>query len=329
MLSVVGCREQPREIVLSGPTMGTVYNIRVADPPASLTEHDVREAVDAVLAAIDVSMSTYRADSEVSRFNATQSTDWISVSADLATVVATAQQVSEASGGALDITVAPLVNLWGFGPEGEPPVLPDAAALDAARARTGYRLLEVRREPASLRKLQPMLQLDLNAVAPGFAVDQLAARFESLSMRNFMIDIGGEVLARGRNVQGDSWHIAVEKPVDEQPSEPFVILRLPGLSVTTSGEYRHYYQRDGKRYSHTIDPRTARPVEHSLAAVVLIGSSSLEVDAWATALNVLGEVEGLQLAERRGMAAMFMSLVDGKLSTGQTKTFAPYVITAP
>lgn len=326
---VAGCHESPREIVLSGPTMGTLYNIRIAAPPAALTDHDARTAVDAVLSEIDRSMSTYRADSEISRFNAAQSTDWIPVSADLAAVVTAAQQVSEASGGALDITVAPLVNLWGFGPGGEPAAVPDADAIAAARAQTGYRLLDVRLTPAGLRKQRPSLQLDLNAVAPGFAVDKMAMRFAALGLRDFMIDIGGEVLARGRNVQGDSWHIAVEKPFDDRPSEPLVILRLPELSVTTSGEYRHYYRRDGHRYSHTIDPRTGRPVEHALAAVVLIGPTSLGVDAWATALNVLGEVEGLRLAQRRGMSALFVSVNAGKISMVQTKGFTPYVIGTP
>jgi thiamine biosynthesis lipoprotein len=305
--------------------MGTTYNVKIANPPASLDANGVRVAIDEVLATIDLAMSSYRDDSEISRFNAASATEWIEVSQGLAEVVTAAQEVSRQSGGALDITVAPLVNLWGFGRAGEPANLPDRAAVDAIRSTVGYQLLETRLSPPALRKKVPQLTIDLNAVAPGYAVDQLASKFAALGATDFMIDIGGEVLARGRNVQGEAWHIAVEKPLDAQP-EPLVILRIPDRSVTTSGEYRHYYVRDGHRYSHTIDPRTGHPVEHSLASVVLIGSDTLSVDAWATALNVLGAQAGFDLATSRGMPAMFIEMDGTKINTRRTPEFGKYVI---
>ncbi len=325
LVVICGCQRSAPEIVLSGPTMGTTYNVKIAAAPASVDAHGARVAIDEVLNAIDEAMSTYRDDSEVSRFNAATTTDWFDVSADLATVVAAANTVSAASDGAMDITVAPLVNLWGFGRVGEPAQLPDDAAIAGARSGVGYTLLEVRLAPPALRKKSARVTIDLNAIAPGFAVDKLATKFISLGLRNFVIDIGGEVQARGVNAQGEAWHIAVEKPVDARP-EPMAILRLPDLSVTTSGEYRQYYIRDGHRYSHTIDPRTGRPVENALASVVLIGKTSIEVDAWATALIVLGEEDGFRLATQRGMPAMFVVRQGSGFTTHETPGFAQYLL---
>lgn len=319
------CSRPPPEIVLSGPAQGTLYNVKIAAAPTGVDSHAVRVVIDDVLDSVDRSMSGYRSDSEVSRFNASQSTDWIEVSADLATVVAASQETSAASHGAFDITLAPLIALWGFGTSGEPSRIPDEAAIHEVQARTGFEMLEVRREPAALRKKNPQLTIDLNGAAPGFTVDKLAARFEAMGLHHFMIDIGGEVMARGRNAEGEPWHIAVEKPIDAQ-SEPFAILRLADFSVTTSGEYRHYYVLDGKRFSHTIDPRTGRPVQHDLAAVVVMGSSSLVIDTWATALNVLGDREGYELAIQRGIPAMFIVQQGDRLIRKMTPGFEGNII---
>jgi len=325
---MAGCSRPPQEIALSGPAQGTVYNVKVAAAPPGVDANAVRVAIDAVLDSVDRSMSGYRPDSEISRFNASATTEWFDVSADLATVVAASLEVSEASQGAFDITVAPLVALWGFGPQGEPAGLPDAAAIREVQAYTGYRLLEVRREPAGLRKKDGRLTVDLNGAAPGFTVDKLSQRFLDMGLKHFMIDIGGEVLARGRNAQGEPWHIAVEKPTDARP-EPYVILRLPDMSVTTSGEYRHYYRRNGQRYSHTIDPRTASPVQHDLLAVVVMGNTSLAIDCWATALNVLGSEEGYTLATQRGIPAMFIVQDGERLAKKMTPGFESHVIERP
>jgi thiamine biosynthesis lipoprotein len=300
-----GCARSPSEIAFSGPTMGTTYSVKIANPPASVDRQAIQSTIDAVLERIDREMSGYRSDSELSRFNASTSTDWFAVSADVVKVVDEALSVAAASQGAIDITVAPLIELWGFGPSGEPAVLPTAEQIETARARTGYRKLQTRTQPPALRKQSPDLTLDLNAVAPGFATDLLFEQLIAQGLDNVMVDIGGEVRARGRNAKGESWRIAVEKPVDAEP-EPFAIVQLDDMAVTTSGEYRHYYLRDGQRYSHTIDPRTGRPVRHALASVVVVSSTAANADAWATALNVLGEEEGYALAAQRNIPAMFI-----------------------
>jgi thiamine biosynthesis lipoprotein len=329
-LLVTGCARQPRELILSGPTMGTTYNIKVVGTPARVDVEAVRKTIDDVLATIDLDMSTYRADSHISRFNASRSTEWIEMPTALVDVVAAANRISERSGGAFDITVAPLIQAWGFGPSGEPEALPSDAELAALRANVGYRLLEVRLQPAALRKQHPELTIDLNGIAPGYAVDLLAQRFAALGLENFMIDIGGEVLARGHNAKGATWRIAVERPHDAEP-EPFTIIELDDKSITTSGEYRHYFERDGRRFSHTIDPRTGQPIENR-GSVAVVGATSLEIDAWATALNVLGPEKGLRLAEKEGLAVMYLIVIGEKLDARKSSTFdaaAPAASSAP
>ena len=250
-------------------------------------------------------MSGYRADSELTRFNASTSTQWHDVSAELAAVVQTALDISERSGGAFDITVAPLVAAWGFGPGGRPQELPGAEQIARNGASVGFRKLHVRSDPPALRKGVAELAIDLNGIAPGFAVDLLADRLLALRVEHFMIDVGGEIRARGRNARGEPWHIAIERPVDTQRT-PFAGVRLDGASVSTSGEYRDYYERAGRRYSHTIDPRTARPLARAPGAVVVVAPSTALADGWATALNVLGPREGLVLASREHMPVLFI-----------------------
>lgn len=324
LLWIGGCARTPQDLAISGPTMGTTYSIKVAAPPEGVDSHALRAATDEILARIDRSMSGYRADSEISRFNASASTDWFEVSADLATVVDYALEVGRESAGAFDITIGPLVAAWGFGAAGEPADLPDDTRIAELKARIGYQRLQARLESPALRKQDATLAVDLNGIAPGYAVDLLAARFKAMHVDNFMIDIGGEVQAHGRNARGQLWRIAVERPVDAEP-QPYAIVLLDDAAVTTSGEYRHYYDRNGRRYSHTIDPRTGRPVEHSLASVVVVGPTSMQVDAWATAFNVLGTQDGQALATRLRMPVLFIDLQGGQLRSVATPQFQPYL----
>jgi FAD:protein FMN transferase len=323
-LSIAACGRSSPELVLSGPAMGTTYTVKVIRPPASVDAARLRATVDDVLERIDRSMSGYRADSEVARFNASDSAEWYEVSADLAAVVQTALAISEASAGAFDITVAPLVTAWGFGPGARPGELPDAEHLARIATTVGYRQLFTRLKPPALRKAVATLTLDLNGIAPGFAVDRLAERLRALQIENFMIDIGGEVRAHGRNARGEAWHIAIEHPVDTQRA-PFASVRLDGVAVSTSGEYRDYYERDGKRYSHTIDPRTERPLDREPGSVVVIAASTAQADAWATALNVLGPRDGLALAMQRHLPAMFIKREGGEWRSHSTPEFARYL----
>jgi thiamine biosynthesis lipoprotein len=322
-LLMVACSRSSPDLVLSGPTMGTTYTVKVTAPPASVDGARLRKIIEEVLAQIDASMSGYRADSEVARFNASASTEWHEVSAELAMVVQNALDISEQSGGAFDITVAPLVAAWGFGPAGRPLVLPSAEQIAQAGASVGYRKLHVRLDPPALRKDVAELSIDLNGIAPGFAVDRLADRLLALRVESFMIDIGGEIRARGRSGRGEPWHIAVEHPGDTRRT-PYAGVWLDGASVSTSGEYRDYYERDGRRYSHTIDPRTARPLERAVGSVVVIAPSTALADGWATALNVLGPRDGLALAAKEHMPVLFIERDGDGWRSASTPEFEPY-----
>jgi thiamine biosynthesis lipoprotein len=324
-LASTGCTPEPEQLSLSGPTMGTVYSVKVVAPPRGLDAATLMSTIDEVLARVDVEMSGYRPDSEVSRFNASSSTEWFPVSLDLEHVVKTAIDVSARSGGAFDVTVAPLVQAWGFGAGGEPAQLPDEETISQLKQRSGATHLQTRVQPPALRKDIATLTIDLNGIAPGYAVDLLADKLLALGATRFMIDIGGEVRAQGRNARNQPWHIAIERP-EAIEAPPYGVLQLDGLSVSTSGEYRAFYMRDGERYSHTIDPRTGRPVDHTLASVVVIGPKCILTDAWATAFNVLGTEEGLALANRLSMAVMFIEWQDGQLTSRATPSFGSHLV---
>lgn len=311
--------------------MGTLYSVKVVAPPRGMDAASLRATIEDVLARVDVSMSGYRDDSEVSRFNAAASTDWVDVSADLEHVVRTAIDVSARSDGAFDITVAPLVAAWGFAASGEPAQLPDEQTIAGLKERVGASHLQARVQPPALRKDLPTLTIDLNGIAPGYAVDLIADKLLALGATRFMIDIGGEVSAHGHNARNEPWHIAIERPVEPPgavDAPPYGVLQLDGLAVSTSGEYRDFYVRDGKRYSHTIDPRTGRPIDHTLASVVVIGANCMLADAWATAFNVLGAEQGWELANRLSMGVMFIEWQDGQLTSRATPSFGSHLLSA-
>jgi len=288
-LALAGCG--PREVRFSGRVMGTWYTARVVDAPAGVDQNKLADEVRELLQAIDRRLSTYRDDSEVTLFNKNTATDWVAASAALAEVVAEALEVSRLSDGAFDITVAPAVNLWGFGPGGPDRRVPDDRSVEQAHDRIGYQFLQVRDRPPALRKQRPDLAIDLSALAKGYAVDRVAALLAARDIANFMVEVGGEMITRGDNVHGRPWRVAVERPRDSE-RQIYAVLALSGQAIATSGDYRNFFQVAGKRYSHTIDPRTGRPVTHQLASVSVIDASAMRADAMATALLVLGPEAG-------------------------------------
>jgi thiamine biosynthesis lipoprotein len=310
---------------LAGPTMGTTYEVVVTQLPAGLGRPELQSAVDEILADIDRHLSNWNPDSEISRFNAGEGTDWVPASAMLWNLLATSQAISSATGGAFDVTVAPLVQAWGFGAGGIDRVAaPSQAEIARLKQSVGYAKLELRENPPSLRKMVPGLHVDLDSIAPGLAVDLIAARLEELGVKDYLVELGGEVRARGRSESRRPWRIAIEAPVPGQ-RRPFALVELDGLAVSTSGDYRDFHEVDGRRVSHTIDPRSGAPVEHDLASVTVIEASAAAADAWATALMVLGSGEGLALAERSNIAALFITRdEDGSLREISTTAFAAF-----
>ena len=322
LVLTAGCdRDAGRAVLaLSGSTMGTSYSVQVADPPPSIDGAALQRRIDALLADVNGLMSTYQPDSELSRFNSSRSTDWFPVSAELARVVDQAQAVNAASNGAFDVTVGPLVNLWGFGPDLKADQLPTQPEIDAALANTGHDKLQVRLDPPALRKALPDLYVDLSAIAKGYGVDRVAELLAGEGIANALVEIGGELNGRGHNGRGEPWRIAVERP-DPGARSVFRVVPLRDMGMATSGDYRNFFTLDGKRYSHTIDPTTGRPVVHSLASVTVLAESSMQADAWATALLVLGPELGFDLAQARGMAALLISHDGERLSARSTEEF--------
>lgn len=292
--------------MISGPTMGTEYLIKIADKTASSDSKHIKQRIDQILHDVNQSMSTYIDDSELSVINQNHTTEWIQVSKELLTVILEANRISAMSDGAFDITVGPLVNLWGFGASRDSANgKPDASAISQMLNKTGYLKLEYQQNERKIRKQHEDLYLDLSAIAKGFAVDLLANELDKQGYKNFMVEIGGEIKVKGRRSNERGWRIGVEKPVVNERSVQ-KILELKETGMATSGDYRNYKEIDGQRYSHTINPQTGSPITHKLASVSVLHKSTMTADALATALNVLGPDKGVKLAEEQGITALFL-----------------------
>ena len=289
---------------LNGNTMGTTFSVLLVAPPVSVSLDSLQSEITATLERIEDIASTYRETSELSKFNAHSSTDWIDASAEFCDLIYQALSVSRETAGAFDITVGALVNLWGFGPDPAVDKPPSPEQIDFALQHVGYRGLQTDCAQPAIRKSAAMMYVDLSAWAKGYAVDQLAGLLDLNGLENYLIEIGGELRARGYNAEERKFAIALETPVPEHSNE-YSIIRLSDAGVATSGDYRNYFESDGQRYSHTIDPRSGRPISHELASVTVVNDSTAYADAMATALLVLGPADGLALAEDLGIAAFF------------------------
>ena len=294
---------------LTGGAMGTTFSIKIVAPPADVDLDGIRTEVEQILAAIEQQMSTYIADSDISRFNAQHSADWFEVSAELCAVVAEALTLSAATNGAFDVTVGPLVNLWGFGPTGQVVEPPEQSLVAVLLDAIGYTALHTDCSVPALRKDLPDLYVDLSAFAKGYGVDKLAELLDAAGIENYLVEIGGELRVRGRNAGGEGWRIAIESP-DRTGRSVQSVVRLTNAAMATSGDYRNYFEHDGRMYSHTIDPRTGYPVAHDAASVTVIAATAAYADAMATALIVMGPADGIAFAEREGIAALFLVRAD-------------------
>lgn len=290
---------------LTGSALGTTFSVLLVAPREGLLKDELQSRILETLGAVDRLASTWREDSELSLFNENPSNDWIETSTELCTAIERALEISQLTNGAFDITVGPLVNLWGFGPDGEIDKPPADDALRAAMGRVGYQHLQTRCEVPALRKQQGDLWIDLSGWAKGHAVDRLAALLDRNELKDYLVEIGGEVRVRGHNAQQLKWAVAIESPSTTK-RVPHAVLRVTNTGVATSGDYRNYFDYDGEHYSHTIDPRTGRPIDHALAAVTVVNESTAYADAMATALLVLGPLEGPKRAEELGIAAYFL-----------------------
>lgn len=311
-------------MTFSGPTMGTTYKVTVVGPLTQTEQRAVEDLIASELAEVDRQMSTWRPDSELSRFNASPALTPFAASRGLLEVVHTALEISAASDGAFDVTVGPLIAAWGFGPGGRQAEAapPTGAELAALRARTGWARLHVDLSSGTLRKDQADLSVELSAIAPGYAADRIAAGLRAAGHDRFLVDVGGEMFAGGLAAHGGPWRLGIERP-DTAGGVVHDLVLVQDQALATSGDYRNYYEQDGVRMSHTIDPRTGRPIAHHLASVSVLHRTAALADGWATALNVLGPDAGLALATQQGMAALFLvRAADGSFEERRTPAYA-------
>lgn len=308
-LMLAGCDSPPDDpgMVIEGKIMGTFYRVSVAGVDQAARPALARDIL-AVLNRDDQEISTYKPDSVLSRFNRYQGSEPQPISADMADVVVTALRVGTLTQGAMDITVGPLVNLWGFGPDKQPVATPDAAQIAAARQKVGLSHLTVtaRADGQWLQKDLPGLYVDLSTVGEGYATDHLARLMEQRGISNYLVSVGGAVLSRGHNPQGRPWQVAIQKPTDRENAVQ-AIVDLQGHGISTSGSYRNYYELDGKRLSHIIDPATGRPITHKLVSATVIAPTATLADTWDTGLMVLGTDRARALAEQQQLAVYLIT----------------------
>jgi len=315
LLWCISCSNQPSQIELSGFTMGTTYNIKIIPEKDSiLSTKLIKQNIDSVLISVNYQMSTYLFDSEITQFNNHESTTSFTVSNDFSLVVERALHWSKLTDGAFDITIVPLLYLWGFGPGqaselGD--IFPEEHAVQKRRTHVGYEKLTTNKY--YLQKKDPFIKIDLNAIAKGFGVDAVYSFLESIGMNNIMVEIGGEVRTKGENRKNEPWMIAVETPDLESAGSKTISWALPleSKAMATSGDYRNYYEIDGIRYSHEIDPRTGYPAQTGVASATVVATNCMDADALATALIIMGAESGLQFIEKLDGVEAFLILREG------------------
>lgn len=303
-----------------GATMGTFYSIRVHNFPKNKDWNVFAAEVQKQLDQIEQKMSLFNPNSEISRFNTSASLDWFPVSSDTLAVVNLAAEISAFSGGAFDITSAPLVNIWGFGKDRKRRSV-DEIIREVAKLKTGvgYEKLTVRLNPPAIKKVVPELQIDLAAIAKGYAVDVISRFCEDSGLADYMIEIGGEICCKGDKGKDNDWRVGIETPVvipRGEWGEVYQIINIKNQCMATSGGNRNFHIIDGKYYSHLIDPRTGFPCQsgneedfttgEQLASVSVLDKSCARADALATAFFVLGANEGLKTANKHNVPVLFL-----------------------
>jgi thiamine biosynthesis lipoprotein len=288
--------------------MGGTFSVKIVTPQDELETpglHDVDRALRSTLDRIEGLMSTWDPDSELSRFNRSTSLEPFRVSPETSDVFKWSIDVGRLTGGALDVTIGPLVDAWGFGPTAPRSSLPTDAEIARLRQAIGPDKIELNPESLTVRKTRPDVRCDLSSIVPGYAADRLWTELAGRGFTDFLIDVGGEIRTRGRNATGAPWRVAIERPSSSGDAIQRLV-PISNLAITTAGDYRKYREVEGQRVTHIIDPRTGRPISHRLAAVTVIDELAVRADGLDTALMVLGADEGFALAKKLNLAALFI-----------------------
>lgn len=313
------CEQQTDIAKLSGSTMGTTWSVQIAEASLAntkLIENKIKER----LIAINNEFSTYQNDSTISRFNQHQSTTPFNVSQEFFAVAQTADNISRLTAGAFDPTLAPLIRLWGFGQDIKTELPSDKSIADAKQL-VGYQQLILDSSNNTLQKKHPEISIDYSAIAKGYAVDQISDLLLQEDLKNHLVEIGGELKANGKKPNNKPWTIAIAKPIPGKPSAMQTIT-LENEGIATSGNYNNFFFYAGKRYSHTLDPRTARPVTHTLASTTVRHESTMIADALATALMVMGTQEGINFANKHKLKVFMLNKEDKHFVAYPSKHFS-------
>ncbi|MBN7819515.1 FAD:protein FMN transferase [Bowmanella yangjiangensis] len=320
-LLLAACSPAPTEVALAGKTMGTTYHIKFVNH-AKLDEQALQSEIDDALALVNKQMSTYDPDSELSRFNQWQSLEPFSLSPQTLKVMREAKRLGEISGGKLDVTVGPLVNLWGFGPKARPEHVPAQQIIDDAKAQTGLHKLLLQDRSAS--KTQPDLYVDLSTIAKGYGVDVVADILDAKGLHDYLVEIGGEMRLSGVKANSSPWRVAIEKPLSSERAVQQII-SVGNNAVATSGDYRNYFEENGIRYSHLIDPTTGYPIQHNLVSVTVVHPSSMTADGLATAINIMGAEKGKAFAEEHNLAVLLITREKDGFKAYNSAEFEPFL----
>ncbi len=326
-LLLAGCDNNPAptDIILKGKTMGTVWRVTLSGVSAKQGAQ-LNSLIQAQLDADDHEFSTWKQDSRLSLFNRSTSLAPQPISYGMAAMISSALRVGRLTAGAMDITVGPLVNLWGFGPQSMPTHTPTPAQINAAKAEVGLQHLTLieNSQGTYLQKNIANLSVDLSTVGEGYAADHLARLMEQQGVRNYLVSVGGALISRGSHQQGSAWRVAVQQPTDLQ-NRAQIVVDLQGHGISTSGDYRNYYELDGKRISHIIDPTTGHPIDHHLVSATVIATSALEADAWDTGLMVLGTEKAKAIALKQHLAVYLITREQGKFVGWASPTFTTFL----
>lgn len=314
------------EVLLQGRTMGTSYNIKIVATQEQILALNLQQKIDAALLQVNQEMSTYISDSELSQFNQSRTTEPVAISAGFARVLKESLRLGQLSEGKLDVTVGPLVNLWGFGPDLRPETIPSDELLTRTKKRVGFENLVLTGN--LLTKKIPDVYIDLSTIAKGYGVDVVADLIESNGFVNYLVEIGGEMRLRGFKHTGELWAIAIEKPIFDASGEERAVYQVvipKDNAVATSGDYRNYFEADGIRFSHIIDPGTGKPIHHNLVSVTVIHPSSMTADGLSTTLMVMGMEKGMAFASENNLAALFISKTENGFDERFTVKFKQYL----
>lgn len=315
-----------QNLVLEGKTMGTSWRVSAAGIDSARADA-LRQKIQIQLDADDMQLSTWKADSALMRFNRSTSIAPWPVPEAMADIVTQALRIGEKTGGAMDITVGPLVNLWGFGPDKQPIKTPSPAQITAARARTGLQHLTVINQSGCqyLQKDIPDLYVDLSTVGEGYAADHLTQLMAQEGISRYLVSVGGALVSRGNSARAAPWRVAIQKPTDRENAVQAVV-DINGHGISTSGSYRNYYELDGRRISHVIDPRTGAPIQHNLVSVTVIAPTALEADGWDTGLMVLGLEKAKAVVQQQGLAVYMIYKQGDTFRSWMSPQFTPFLV---